>query len=580
MVDDVQKLEQKQPVALRIPILASVALAAIAVLPVARDQAVVLVSILSSSAMLLVWALLLWNRVRVTGRRLEAVTVIRKPHYVQLIVQIFVYAYWGWYWREVYAFAPLIVAQIFFAYAFDGLLSWSRRDNWQFGFGPFPIILSTNLFLWFRPEWFYLQFLMIAVGFLGKEFITWEKGGRRAHIFNPSALTLFIFSIILLVTGSTDISWGLEVATTLVYPEHIYLEIFLLGLVVQFLFGVTLTTLGAAAMLVALNLLYTQVTGVYFFLDSTIPIAVFLGLHLLVTDPATSPRTELGRAVFGALYGLGVFVLFWLLEYLGQPSFYDKLLCVPLLNMSVRALDRMATSLAKRVKNIDQLGMAGTAKNRNLVYMAVWIALFAGMHMSGLMQKHHPGARPEFWRAACDEQKLKACRNLFTIYSNNCDTGDGASCNSMALLLNEQRNTPEAHMMAATGFIRACELGETAGCKNGLIQYFGDRNSMQSVEAQNLAAGLAQNCANGDGEACYLLGFGVERGSISVVPGSTAGSLYEQACNLNEPRGCSGLANRLVRGADGSPDPVSAARYLRRACDLGQEDACEAIDKM
>ncbi len=30
MVDDVQKLEQKQPVALRIPILASVALAAIA----------------------------------------------------------------------------------------------------------------------------------------------------------------------------------------------------------------------------------------------------------------------------------------------------------------------------------------------------------------------------------------------------------------------------------------------------------------------------------------------------------------------------------------------------------------------
>ena len=235
MDDGTQKLEKKQSVALRIPIIASIALAAVAVLPVARDQAVVLVSILSSSAILLAWAMLLWSRARASGRRLEALTVIRKPHYVQLIVQIFVYAYWGWYWREVYAFAPLIVAQILFAYAFDGLLSWSRRDIWQFGFGPFPIILSTNLFLWFRPEWFYLQFVMVAVGFLGKEFITWEKGGRRAHIFNPSALTLFVFSIILLMSGSTDISWGLEIATTLVYPEHIYLEIFLLGLVVQFL---------------------------------------------------------------------------------------------------------------------------------------------------------------------------------------------------------------------------------------------------------------------------------------------------------------------------------------------------------
>ena len=61
--------------------------------------------------------------------------------------------------------APLIAAQLLFAYAFDMLLNWSRRDTYTLGFGPFPIILSTNLFLWFRAEWFYLQFPMIAVGF-------------------------------------------------------------------------------------------------------------------------------------------------------------------------------------------------------------------------------------------------------------------------------------------------------------------------------------------------------------------------------------------------------------------------------
>ena len=52
-----------------------------------------------------------------------------------------------------------------FAYAFDMLLWRSRRRAYVLGFGPFPIIFSTNLFLWFRDDWFYLQFLALAVGF-------------------------------------------------------------------------------------------------------------------------------------------------------------------------------------------------------------------------------------------------------------------------------------------------------------------------------------------------------------------------------------------------------------------------------
>ncbi len=54
-------------------------------------------------------------------------------------------------------------------------------------------------------------------------------------------------------------------------------------------------------------------TGIYFFYDSYIPIAVFLGMHLLFNDPSTSPRTELGRIIFGALYGLSTVLLYWLL---------------------------------------------------------------------------------------------------------------------------------------------------------------------------------------------------------------------------------------------------------------------------
>jgi hypothetical protein len=58
--------------------------------------------------------------------------------------------YGGWYWRQAYDWAPFIGAQLLFAYAFDMLLTWSRRDRYLLGFGPFPIISSINLFLWFK----------------------------------------------------------------------------------------------------------------------------------------------------------------------------------------------------------------------------------------------------------------------------------------------------------------------------------------------------------------------------------------------------------------------------------------------
>jgi hypothetical protein len=92
--------------------------------------------------------------------------------------------YWSFYWDPIRAAAILLAGQIVFAYAFDMLLTWSRRDTHLLTFGPFPIIFSINLFLRFRDDLFALQFVMVAIGFLAKEFIRWNKDGRRVHIFN------------------------------------------------------------------------------------------------------------------------------------------------------------------------------------------------------------------------------------------------------------------------------------------------------------------------------------------------------------------------------------------------------------
>ena len=99
-------------------------------------------------------------------------------------------------------------------------------------------------------------------------------------------------------------------------------------------------TMAAVVSTYAFGLVYFAATGVYFFYDSYIPIAVFLGMHLLFTDPSTAPRTELGRLLFGVLYGLSTVALYVLLDRAGAPTFYDKLLQVPLLNLSVIAIDR------------------------------------------------------------------------------------------------------------------------------------------------------------------------------------------------------------------------------------------------
>jgi Flp pilus assembly protein TadD len=310
-------------------------------------------------------------------RRTLAVEIsLRGQHYIQACAHLTIYSYWGSYWQGVADAAPLIAAQLAFAYGFDALLSWSRRDSYTLGFGPFPIIFSTNLFLWFKPEWFYLQFLMVAVGFCGREFIRWQRDGRSSHVFNPSSFPLSIFSVALIAAQSTGLTWGQEIATTQLYPPHMYLVIFLVSLPGQLLFGVARMTVSAVASTYALMAVGYLTTGMHVFESPTIPIAVFLGMHLLFTDPSTSPRSELGRIIFGVLYGTSVVALYVVLEQVGIPTFYDKLLPVPVLNLMVRAIDRAAQSDVLSRFSPEAIGVSLAPRARNAVYTALWAVVF------------------------------------------------------------------------------------------------------------------------------------------------------------------------------------------------------------
>jgi hypothetical protein len=322
-----------------LPVAFALGLWALALVPPVRGHATLTGSVLGAGFVLIFWSALLFTRATSAGRTFTLDVAARKQHYLQACAQSSVLFYWGWYWREVYAAIPLIVAQLLFAFAFDMLLTWTRRDKYLLGFGPFPVIFSINLFLWFKPDWFYFQFAMVALGFAAKELIRWERDGRYTHVFNPSSFPLGVAAVILLITHTTPITWGAEIAETQFRPPYIYLWIFLIGLPGQFFFGVTSMTMAAVATMYGIGLIYLAVTGTYFFFE-TIPIAVFLGMHLLFTDPSTAPKTESGRVIFGMLYAAAVIAL--------APAFgfYDKLLPVPFLNLTVRFIDRAVRSAA------------------------------------------------------------------------------------------------------------------------------------------------------------------------------------------------------------------------------------------
>ena len=456
---------------LLLPVAFTLSLAGLTLLGGVRQNPKVLWAFLGVVVALGVWNAFLLVSARRESRTLVLQVVLRKQHYVQACAQLAVLLYWGWYWPPVYAFSPFILAQLIFAYAFDMLLGWSRRDTYTIGFGVFPVVFSINLFLWFKPDWFYLQFAMVALGLAAKELIRWNKEGRRVHIFNPSSFPLAVFSLILIATGRSDITWGQNIASTQFYPPQIYLMLFLVGLPGQFFFGVTSMTMSAVVATYAFSRVYFAATGVYFFYDSYIPIAVFLGMHLLFTDPTTSPRTELGRIIYGALYGLSTLALYHLLGSAGMPTFYDKLLQVPLLNLSIKGIDWAARSRFLHLFDPTTLGRPLAPYQRNLAYMSIWAVVFTVMSATQAVGDSHPGQWLPFWRQACQDGREYACPYLADLELGLCNRGSGWACNEAGLMhIALSRSGEDLRRLdragAAEPLRRGCELGSVVACRN------------------------------------------------------------------------------------------------------------------
>ena len=107
-------------------------------------------------------------------------------------------------------------------------------------------------------------------------------------------------------------------------------------------------------------------------------------MHLLFTDPSTSPRTELGRIIFGVLYGLSTVALYTLLGARRLPTFLRQAPAGPGIE-SVDQADRSGGAIDMLSVRFDPaaLGRGLAPRRRHLAYMAVWAMVFAAMSAAG-----------------------------------------------------------------------------------------------------------------------------------------------------------------------------------------------------
>ena len=187
-------------------------------------------------------------------------------------------------------------------------------------------------------------------------------------------------------------------------------------------------------------------------------------MHLLFTDPSTSPRTELGRIIFGVLYGLSTVLLYALLGALGLPTFYDKLLQVPILNLFDQA-DRSRRALrrccAVRSRGARPIADAASAQPCLHLYLGDRLRRDDRVPRRGRPASGAVGAVLAAGVSRTGTQRLLVAREA---RGTVLQQGSAWACNELGILVSEGRAT--SPRSAAASFQQACFLGFSPGCAN------------------------------------------------------------------------------------------------------------------
>ena len=242
------------------------------------------------------------------------------------------------------------------------------------------------------------------------------------------------------------------------------------------------------------------------------PIAVFLGMTCC--SPIRPPRpAPVGRIFYGVLYGLTTVLLYdWLLSA-NTPGFYDKLLQVPLLNLSVNLLDQLARSPNLKAINPPPWCALGAAPPTPRVHGRVGGAFFA-MSASGHPATSIPdnGCRTG---GRCARPTSATPAEPVFLHDGYCPDGSVVGVQRARHPVGRALTKSQ---VAAAAFDRACTLRFAAGCDNTVAM---------------TRAGMFRHDTPTAGDYRFIL-----RGSKGPIQDRAPAQLYARACEQGWPNAC------------------------------------------
>ena len=282
----------------------------------------------------------------------------RFTHFVQMSVQFLLFVYWAAYAPITREYLTQLGYLVLFAFGVDFAVSALRYKSWYASFAPIPVVFSANLFVWFLGSDAPFSYAVVALAIASKHLI--HRGGK--HIFNPSAFGVCVIAIPCLLYpnrfGEIDLAHALNA------PPNMQELVLFVGLVAMTRLPLALVSLSAFIT----SRLLSNISGESFYVPSVMWAPIFLGITLLVTDPATTPKKPLGQVIFGVTYMLLFSAIATALHARGLAEHWAKMLPIPVVNLLVPVFDRIADSTPKT-----QVGDL-LEPRYNRFHVAAWVA--------------------------------------------------------------------------------------------------------------------------------------------------------------------------------------------------------------
>jgi hypothetical protein len=229
------------------------------------------------------------------------------------------------------------------------------------------------------------------------------------------------------------------------------------------------------------------------------------------------------------------------------------------------------------------------------------------------------------WQRGCDLGDATSCENvgIARVFGQGAprDVVQGVSllrtacgqrpsaCRNLGVILSDGDLVGSPDYGAARSYLqRACDGGEFEGCRN-LAELYQQGQGVPRDPARSRQL-LDYACRAGDPPACRVLGARLHDGSERAAGDPSAARVhFERGCHLGEPTACALLGLYYMDGLGGLPrdpsrgediarqacdkhssgcvilavyyeqqgDSRRATEFQRRACDLGDENACKKL---